>query len=298
MICPSCYGPSRIARTLDTGTEVTRIHECLSVECDSVWTTDQKLRTGSLRRNRRVIRRHGEATNGISDATAPPSGVSNPSASTNGAGGVGGGLPSGIGQVRIQDPSLSNSVLDRRAPAPVPFKPRPMVHLAAATPDFKRVYDRYPNKYRMQQAAQVFQDLALTWPGGERALADDIVAAFDKGMLTRHPYSSTQNHRPKLEDVLAEARWLEPPSDPDGAAADETRPQRDARLSREAAERTQRSLDRDVANTAATLTTCPVHLYGPREDRKCNKRCPMWEGPTVPDSSIRTLAENKAVARG
>lgn len=70
------------------------------------------------------------------------------------------------------------------------------------------------------------------------------------------------------------------------------------RTRREVAERTRASLHRDVAQTAETLTTCPVHLYGPREDRKCNKRCPMWEGAPIPSDPIRTIAESKGAAHG
>lgn len=72
----------------------------------------------------------------------------------------------------------------------------------------------------------------------------------------------------------------------------------EARAAREAAERTRISLARDVALTAATLTTCPLHLYGPREDRKCNKRCPRWEGDLAPESPTKTLADGKALAHG
>lgn len=138
------------------------------------------------------------------------------------------------------DPSRSNSTLDRRALASPPYKSRPTVHLGAATPDFMRVYKRYPNPHRMQQAAQVFQDLAERWEGGETALADEIETAFDDGFLNRHPYSSDQRHRPKLEDVLAELRWQEPAPAPDpveAAKPAETLAQRDERARREGLER-------------------------------------------------------------
>lgn len=298
MICPSCYGPSRIARTLDTGTEVTRIHECLSVDCDSVWTTDQKLRAGSLRRNRRAIRRHGQATNGISDGTAPPSAVANPSASTNGAGGVGGALSSGsdLGLQTGSGPSLGSDPGESRARSLAPYvAPRRLAQVGAVSLAFLRCYERYPNTFRKLQAAQTWQELAETFPGGENALADAICAAFDAGMLKRKPYNG--NAVPKFETVLAERLWEEAASAvvPE-AAAPENFAQRDARLAREAGERTRRAIGRDVAHTAATLTTCPVHLYGPREDRKCNARCPMWEGTPPPVSPARALAESKGLS--
>lgn len=107
MICPTCYGASRITRTLDTGTEVTRIHECLSAECDSVWATDQKLRAGSLRTNRRAIKKHRQATNAIAGATAPPGDVASPSVRTNGTGGAGGALSSGSVSIPILAPDPS-----------------------------------------------------------------------------------------------------------------------------------------------------------------------------------------------
>lgn len=171
------------------------------------------------------------------------------------------------------------------------------------TPTFSEVFAKYPNQVGQAKAASAWCAIVEAgYPGGEPALSQVVVARFAAGQLARHPYSGDSKYRPSFETYLREFRWLDADSAPDPTPEAKAQPenfaQRDARAAREAAERTQRSLDRDVANTSATLTTCPVHLYGPREDRKCNRRCPMWEGPASPDSSIRTLAETKAVARG
>lgn len=316
MICPACQGPTRISKTLDTGDVVIRMHECMDLACDEIWTTDQKLRPGTRRKNRRCLTRNDD----ISNRQAPlavasrdkqtPKSVGEVSGGANAVslplGGVGVGLPSGIDPSGLgPDPFWQSAQEESRAitrpSAPVPFKPRPMVHLGAATPPFMRVYKRYPNPHRMQEAAQVFQDLATSHPGGEEGVAAEIEAAFDAGFLNRHPYSGEQRVRPKFEDFLAGRRWLEPAPAPDPVApvkSAESFAQRDDRTRREAAERTRASLHRDVARTAETLTTCPVHLYGPREDRKCNKRCPMWEGAPIPSDPIRTLAESKGAANG
>lgn len=171
------------------------------------------------------------------------------------------------------------------------------------TPTFSEVFAKYPNQVGQAKAASAWCAIVEAgYLGGEPALRGVVTERFGSGQLARHPYSGDSKYRPSFETYLREFRWLDADSAPDPTPEVKAQPenfaQRDARAAREAAERTQRSLDRDVANTAATLTTCPVHLYGPREDRKCNKRCPMWEGPSVPDSPTRTLAENKAVARG
>lgn len=70
-----------------------------------------------------------------------------------------------------------------------------------------------------------------------------------------------------------------------------------ARESAERAARSRASSERAIAQTAETHTTCAEHLYGKREDRKCNPKCPRWEGGIASDP-IRHLAESKAVAHG
>jgi hypothetical protein len=108
-----------------------------------------------------------------------------------------------------------------REPAALPpFRApyRPAV-LGAATPAFLRIYDRYPKKIGKQPAAQVFQELAADYPGGQEALSAAILAAFDAGMLARHPYSGEDSKRPALERVLAERRWEDDQSAPDEAPA-------------------------------------------------------------------------------
>jgi len=94
---------------------------------------------------------------------------------------------------------------------------RPMVYLAAATPAFLDVFDRYPRKDGKNPAAQVFAELAAAHPGGEVALSREILAAFDAGMLARPPYNGPNRTRPMLDTMLADRRWEDPPSAPDDA---------------------------------------------------------------------------------
>ncbi len=234
MNCPNCYTPSAVSKTIDAGNAILRNRRC--VACGSMWVTEETLRGGSLR-SLAVQVRPVMATAGRK--RPPPSMDSTPSAGSS-AGGVGGGLSSGIDPsgVRSSDPSLQSS---RDLPrARDPFKSRPVVHVGAATPPFMRIYRRYPNPHRMQQAAQVWQVLAQAHAGGEDGLEAEIGSAFDAGFLLRHPYSSDLRHRPKFEDFLAEQRWLEPAPAPDPMEAPrlaETLQQRDARALREGAER-------------------------------------------------------------
>lgn len=98
-----------------------------------------------------------------------------------------------------------------------PFHQRPRVILGACTPAFLAVFDRYPRKDAKQEAAQVFQEIAASYPGGEAALSAAILASFDGGMLEREPYRGPNRTRPFLDKVLATRRWEDPPSAPDDA---------------------------------------------------------------------------------
>jgi hypothetical protein len=61
------------------------------------------------------------------------------------------------------------------------------------------------------RAAQLWQDVAAQTEGGEAALTQAIRAAFDRGMLKRHPYSDAEEKfRPTFETFLAERRWEDP----------------------------------------------------------------------------------------
>lgn len=128
MICPACYGPSRISKTLDNGTEVVRLHECMDDGCNKIWTTDQKLRPGSLRDNRRVLTRREDIyaisnrraqQADVRSAVPPPSAVNEPSAEPESRGGVGGGLPGGsdLALFPIPDPSRQSDQDESRGRA-------------------------------------------------------------------------------------------------------------------------------------------------------------------------------------
>lgn len=91
-----------------------------------------------------------------------------------------------------------------------PMRPaRRVPRLGSVSVAFLRCFDRYVNPYRKQEASQTFQELAEETPGGEVALADEICAAFDGGLLKRHPYDGEARFRPKFETFLAERMWLD-----------------------------------------------------------------------------------------
>jgi hypothetical protein len=102
---------------------------------------------------------------------------------------------------------------------------RPRVFLAACTPAFLSVYDRYPRKEGKQPAAQAFQEIAEHYHGGEVALANAVLLAFDAGMLRRAPYSGPNKTRPMLDRFLTERRWEDAVSAPDDADFDRPRSQ-------------------------------------------------------------------------
>jgi len=132
--------------------------------------------------------------------------------------------------------AIAAAVAEDDTPAPTPFrswaKPYP---LGAKTTAFKAVYERYPRKDAENRAAAAFQEAAAEYPGGEAALSAAILAAFEGGMLKRHPYSGPNDKRPYLETVIAEWRWRDAPSAPDDEPAGvqiarATGPPRDARV--------------------------------------------------------------------
>jgi hypothetical protein len=97
-----------------------------------------------------------------------------------------------------------------RAP---PFAaPRRIPQVGAVSLHFLRIYDLFPNKNRKNQAAQTWQELAESFPGGEVGLAEAIGKAFAAGYLKRHPYNGEPRYCPKLETFLAERCWEEPES--------------------------------------------------------------------------------------
>lgn len=123
-----------------------------------------------------------------------------------------------------------------------PRHERARVFLGACTPDFLAVYDRYPRKEGKQDAAQVFQEVAEAYPGGEAALSAAILAAFDAGMLSRAPYHGPNKTRPMLDKVLANRRWEDPPSAPDDV--EPTKPAVKPWLAAEKAGERERASDR------------------------------------------------------
>lgn len=104
---------------------------------------------------------------------------------------------------------------ETRANVAPPFAPpRRLAQVGAVSLLFLGCYERYPNTFRKLQAAQTWQELAETYPGGEAALAAAIGKTFDAGLLKRRPYNG--DHCPKFETLLAERLWEEaPPKEPE-----------------------------------------------------------------------------------
>ena len=80
---------------------------------------------------------------------------------------------------------------------------------------FLSCFERYPRGDGKQRAAQVWQEIAGQHPGGEPALAREILARFDAGILLRHPYDGDPRYRPTFETFLAERRWEDPDPAPE-----------------------------------------------------------------------------------
>lgn len=99
-------------------------------------------------------------------------------------------------------------------PIEVPRSPR-AYPLGAATHAFLECFERYPNAHGKIPAAAQWQDTAATVPGGEQGLKAAILARFDAGMLTRHPYSGEAKYRPSFEAFLKKRHWEDPDSKPD-----------------------------------------------------------------------------------
>jgi hypothetical protein len=128
-----------------------------------------------------------------------------------------------------QTHAKSNPCAD--GPAILPPRIRhPIARVGTLTPAFLAVFERYPRGDKRMEASQIFAELADEYPGGEAALSVAILAAFDAGMLKRHPYHGPNATRPCFDTVLAERRWEDPPSAPDDAPSTAGRSKTDGNL--------------------------------------------------------------------
>jgi hypothetical protein len=159
----------------------------------------------------------------------PPTARKQPLVATPGRGGVGGGLSgvrSGSDPVLNPDPSQQSESGAHAIPQAPFVPPLPPVRIdtfaAANSAHFDRVYAAYPRKDARRRAGEAFWLLAATFPGGEPALADAILAALP-AMLKRHPYTGPNATRPFLDKVLSERRWEDPESAPDTPKAADSR---------------------------------------------------------------------------
>lgn len=217
MNCPNCDSETTVAKSVRFDDSVIRQRKCQG--CGFSGRTDE---TWARSISGQDKRRPGQRP--------PPIARNQPPAATNSRGGVGGGLPSGLGSVSSgsdRSGSLSNPDGDSdqdpdRAQVGLPeapyTPPRPPIRVdsfaAATSAHFDRVYMAYPRRDARKRAGEAFWLLAQTHPGGEAALADEILAAFPS-MLKRHPYNGPNATRPFLDKVLAERRWEDPESAPD-----------------------------------------------------------------------------------
>ncbi len=97
----------------------------------------------------------------------------------------------------------------RQPPAPYPLGAKSLL--------FLEVFELYPRGDGKNEAARVWQEVAATFPGGETALRDAILARFKAGQLSRAPYKGEHKFRPMFETYLLEARWEDGESKPDDA---------------------------------------------------------------------------------
>lgn len=80
--------------------------------------------------------------------------------------------------------------------------------MCAITPAFEEVYEAYPRGHAKNDAAKVFFYLAMI-EGGERALADKILVAFQRGLLAQAPYNGPNSTCPMLSTFLARRSWAD-----------------------------------------------------------------------------------------
>ena len=202
MNCPDCGSETAVAKSVRFDDAIIRQRKCagcgFSGRTDETWSRSI---SGQKRGN--------------PGQQGPPVARTQPPVVANSHGGVGGDLPSGIDPIRSPvriDPDPSSRSEASGVPIGRDRPPRPPRRpvLAAATIPFLEVFDRYPRKYGKARAAQVWQELAETHPGGEQALAREILAVFDRGLLRHPPYSGEEQHRPMMETFLADRAWEDP----------------------------------------------------------------------------------------
>ncbi len=131
------------------------------------------------------------------------------------------GSPSLVLEESGPDPDQTRGIPE--APYVAPRERRVDAFAASTSGEFSRVFAAYPRKEARARASVAFWELATSYPGGEKALADAILAAFP-AMLKRHPYNGRNATRPFLETVLVERRWEDPESDPDDVTPAATGP--------------------------------------------------------------------------
>jgi hypothetical protein len=90
-----------------------------------------------------------------------------------------------------------------------PVATRSRVYLGAKTAAFLSVAEQYPTQHRVNEASQVWAELVAARGGNEDALAAEILRAFRRGFLRRHPYDGEPRFVPKLETFLANQSWQE-----------------------------------------------------------------------------------------
>lgn len=155
MDCPDCNGNN--TRVTDTyrGNGYTR-RSSICRDCGVRWESRETVERTSIVRPKVPIRPQGTPVNHPS--TAPPQVVTNPSATANGVGGVGGGLSSG------SDLSLfpKSDLLSDRSSNPDQTRARKKRRDAEYTsPQFVAFWELYPRKVSKRAAATAWWKLGL-----------------------------------------------------------------------------------------------------------------------------------------
>jgi hypothetical protein len=208
--CPQCRSEeTSVRRTANAGDRISRYRSCRS--CGGSWWSDEEPRKGTF-----VHAPARDTTHAIGAPRAAPMHETPPSPSTGSGGGVGGGLSPGsdLGPIPLPEPSQQSDLTRTREAPSGPIRERRPAPWDATTL-FRDCFDRYPRKDAKVRAANVWQQIAEDFPGGEQGLRGAILARFDAGQLDHAPYRGPWDKRPYFETYLLERRWEDPESAPD-----------------------------------------------------------------------------------
>ncbi len=156
MTCPDCNRESYVHKSVDAGTCVIRTRRC---ECGARWVTEELTKKGSL------------VTTG--GQIGPPLASAGPSVTTNGAGGVGGGVSSGSDLILFPGSDLLSGRISNPDQNPDQTRARKKRRDAEYTsPQFVAFWGLYPRKVAKRTAA------AIWWKFGLDAIAERVISGL------------------------------------------------------------------------------------------------------------------------